>query len=60
MSNMQAKTGTHSEANALSGYMKTQGGKTVVFSIMVNSHLPGSEAETHAIDKIAEAIWSAE
>jgi D-alanyl-D-alanine carboxypeptidase/D-alanyl-D-alanine-endopeptidase (penicillin-binding protein 4) len=58
--NMQAKTGTHSEANALSGYMKTQSGRTVAFSIMVNSHQPGGEAEVRAIDKIAEAIYAAQ
>jgi serine-type D-Ala-D-Ala carboxypeptidase/endopeptidase (penicillin-binding protein 4) len=57
---LQAKTGTHSEANALSGYMTTQSGKTVVFSILVNGHLPGSDAELHAIDKICEAIYTVE
>jgi D-alanyl-D-alanine carboxypeptidase/D-alanyl-D-alanine-endopeptidase (penicillin-binding protein 4) len=55
-----AKTGTHTEANALSGYLTTAGGKTLAFSILVNGHRPGSEAELKAIDRIAEAIAAAE
>ena len=51
-----AKTGTHSEANALSGYLTAASGKTLAFSILVNGHRPGSEAEVQAIDRIAEAI----
>jgi D-alanyl-D-alanine carboxypeptidase/D-alanyl-D-alanine-endopeptidase (penicillin-binding protein 4) len=55
-----AKTGTLSEVNALSGYLTTASGKTLVFSILVNGHRPGSEVELHAIDRIAEAIAAAE
>ena len=55
-----AKTGTHSEANALCGYLTTASDKTLVFSILVNGHRPGSEAEVEAIDHIAEAIAAAE
>ena len=55
-----AKTGTLNETNALSGYLATDSGKTLAFSIMVNGHLPGSYAEFHAIDRIAEAIAAAE
>lgn len=55
-----AKTGTLNEANALSGYMATSSGKTLAFSIMVNGHRPESNAEEHAIDRIAEAIAAAE
>jgi D-alanyl-D-alanine carboxypeptidase/D-alanyl-D-alanine-endopeptidase (penicillin-binding protein 4) len=54
-----AKTGTHNEANALSGYLATASGKTLAFSILVNGHRPGSEAELKAIDRIAEAIATA-
>jgi len=57
---MWAKTGTHEEANALSGYLTTATGKTLVFSILVNSHRPGSDAEVEAIDRIAETIAAAE
>jgi D-alanyl-D-alanine carboxypeptidase/D-alanyl-D-alanine-endopeptidase (penicillin-binding protein 4) len=57
---MQAKTGTHNESNALSGYLETASGKTVVFSILVNGHRPRSNAEVQAIDQIAEAIAAAE
>jgi D-alanyl-D-alanine carboxypeptidase/D-alanyl-D-alanine-endopeptidase (penicillin-binding protein 4) len=57
---MQAKTGTHNESNALSGYLETAGNKTVVFSILVNGHRPGSNAELQAMDQIAEAIAAAE
>jgi len=55
-----AKTGTHSEANALSGYLTAASGQTLAFSILVDSHRPDSEAELQAIDRIAEAIAAAE
>jgi D-alanyl-D-alanine carboxypeptidase/D-alanyl-D-alanine-endopeptidase (penicillin-binding protein 4) len=55
-----AKTGTHNEANALSGYLQAESGKKVAFSILVNSHRPGSTAEEQAIDRICEAIAAAE
>lgn len=55
-----AKTGTLNEVNALSGYLTAASGRTVVFSILVNGHLPGSDAEIHAIDRICEAIAAQE
>jgi D-alanyl-D-alanine carboxypeptidase/D-alanyl-D-alanine-endopeptidase (penicillin-binding protein 4) len=55
-----AKTGTHSEVNALSGYLTAASGKTLALSILVNGHRPGSVAEVQAIDRIAEAIAAAE
>ena len=57
---MWAKTGTHSEANALSGYLTAASGKVLAFSILVNGHRPGSQAELEAIDRIAEAIAASE
>jgi D-alanyl-D-alanine carboxypeptidase/D-alanyl-D-alanine-endopeptidase (penicillin-binding protein 4) len=51
-----AKTGTLNETNTLSGYLTTASGKTLAFSILVNGRRPGSDAELHAIDRIAEAI----
>jgi D-alanyl-D-alanine carboxypeptidase/D-alanyl-D-alanine-endopeptidase (penicillin-binding protein 4) len=55
-----AKTGTHNEANALSGYLTASSGRTIAFSILVNGHRPGSNVELQAIDRIAEAIAAVE
>jgi D-alanyl-D-alanine carboxypeptidase/D-alanyl-D-alanine-endopeptidase (penicillin-binding protein 4) len=55
-----AKTGTLNEVNSLSGYLTAASGKTLVFSILVNGHRPGSDAELKAIDRIAEAIAALE
>lgn len=55
-----AKTGTMNEINALSGYLTAASGKTLAFSIMVNGHRPDSDAESRAVDRIAEAIAAAE
>ena len=55
-----AKTGTLNETVALSGYLAGASGKMVVFSIMVNSHRPGSNAEAQAVEKICEAIAASE
>ena len=57
---LQAKTGTLNESSALSGYLTTATGKTLTFSIMVNGHRPGSDAELKAMDRIAEAIAAAD
>jgi len=51
-----AKTGTLNEVNALSGYLTAASGHTLAFSIIVNGRRPGSDAESQAIDRIAEAI----
>jgi D-alanyl-D-alanine carboxypeptidase/D-alanyl-D-alanine-endopeptidase (penicillin-binding protein 4) len=55
-----AKTGTHSEGRALSGYLECASGQTVIFSILVDHHLPGDNADRDAMDKIVAAIAAAE
>jgi len=55
-----AKTGTHSEGRALSGYLDCASGRTVIFSILVNNHLPGSNVDRDAMDKIVAAIAAAQ
>ena len=57
---MWAKTGTLNEVTGLSGYVRAASGRTVAFSILVNGRRPGSDAEAHAIDRIAEAIYDAD
>ena len=59
-SKLWAKTGTLNETVALSGYLTTASGNTLAFSILVNGHRPGSNAESQAIERICEAIAAAE
>jgi D-alanyl-D-alanine carboxypeptidase/D-alanyl-D-alanine-endopeptidase (penicillin-binding protein 4) len=54
-----AKTGTLGEARALSGYVECASGRTVIFSIMVGNHLPGSSADREVMDQIVGAIAAA-
>jgi D-alanyl-D-alanine carboxypeptidase/D-alanyl-D-alanine-endopeptidase (penicillin-binding protein 4) len=54
-----AKTGTHDEAHALSGYLTAASGKVLAFSIIENGNRPDSDADVYAIDRIAEAIAAA-
>ncbi len=56
-----AKTGTLTETNALSGYLTTRSGNTVVLSILCNDHDPAASDAAHkAADRIVEAIYNAE
>ncbi len=55
-----AKTGTLGETNALSGYVDTASGRTVIFSILIDDHTPGSSASRKAMDQIVAAIAAEE
>jgi D-alanyl-D-alanine carboxypeptidase/D-alanyl-D-alanine-endopeptidase (penicillin-binding protein 4) len=59
-SKLWAKTGTMTGVNALSGYLTAASGRLLAFSILVNGHRPGTEAELQAVDQIAEAIAAAD
>ncbi len=50
-----AKTGTLGQSRALSGYVTTTAGETLVFSVLVDTHLPGS-ADRSVMDRIVTAI----
>jgi serine-type D-Ala-D-Ala carboxypeptidase/endopeptidase (penicillin-binding protein 4) len=54
-----AKTGTLGEARALSGYVECASGRTVIFSIMVGNHMPGTSADRDVMDRIVAAIAAA-
>lgn len=51
-----AKTGTLGESRDLSGYLTAASGRTLVFSVLVDNHLPSGGADRVAMDKIVEAI----
>jgi serine-type D-Ala-D-Ala carboxypeptidase/endopeptidase (penicillin-binding protein 4) len=55
-----AKTGTLGEARALSGYLDAASGRTIIFSIFVDNHLPNTTDDRDAMDKIVAAIQAEE
>lgn len=55
-----AKTGTLSEARALSGYLVAASGKTIVFSVMAGNHTPRTTEDRAVMDRIVAAIAAAE
>jgi D-alanyl-D-alanine carboxypeptidase/D-alanyl-D-alanine-endopeptidase (penicillin-binding protein 4) len=55
-----AKTGTLGESRALSGYLETASGRTVIFSVMVDTHAPNDGgSDTKVMDAIVKAIVGA-
>ena len=54
-----AKTGTLGESRALSGYVDAASGKTVIFSVFVDTHTPTTSADREAMDAIVVAIAAA-
>ncbi len=57
--NVFAKTGTLGEARALSGYVVCASGRTVIFCILVDNHLPQTHDDRDATDRIVAAIAAA-
>ncbi len=54
--NLRAKTGTHSDAVTLTGYINTVSGSTLAFSILVNNFTHDSKEISKAIDTIVEVL----
>ena len=54
-----AKTGTLGESRALSGYLTAASGQTIVFSILVDNHLPDTHNDRTLMDHIVELTAAA-
>jgi D-alanyl-D-alanine carboxypeptidase/D-alanyl-D-alanine-endopeptidase (penicillin-binding protein 4) len=54
-----AKTGSLKEDSSLSGYVTTATGRTLVFSILCNRHMPGTSARA-IVDRLVGAIEAAD
>ncbi len=56
---VSAKTGTLDEVNSLSGYVTAASGRTLVFSILCNKHMPQARI-TPVIDRLLADVANAE
>ena len=59
---LSAKTGTLGESRALSGYLTTASGQALIFSVLVDDHLPtasGPPPDRTIMDRIVESIATA-
>ena len=54
--NVRAKTGALSQANALSGYVTTGGGQTLIFSLIGNNYTGPSRDVTRVFDQICALL----
>lgn len=55
--NVRAKTGTMQGVTTLSGYLRTQQGKTIAFAIFINNYLKkGREVKLKIVDAILEIL----
>jgi D-alanyl-D-alanine carboxypeptidase/D-alanyl-D-alanine-endopeptidase (penicillin-binding protein 4) len=55
-----AKTGSLGETAALSGYLDAASGRTLIFSVFVDTHTPVHSIDRATLDKIVAAIAAAE
>ncbi len=53
-----AKTRTLGETRALSGFVVAASGQTLIFSVLVDDHLPGTSDDRAVMDRIVELIAS--
>jgi D-alanyl-D-alanine carboxypeptidase/D-alanyl-D-alanine-endopeptidase (penicillin-binding protein 4) len=54
-----AKTGTLGQTRSLSGYLTAASGRTIVFSVLADTHAPGTTADRIIMDRIVETIAAA-
>lgn len=55
-----AKTGTLGNQVALSGFLTTQKGKLLIFSVLVNNHMNSAGNVRRAVEKFINQVWQSE
>ncbi|MCD6087430.1 MAG: D-alanyl-D-alanine carboxypeptidase/D-alanyl-D-alanine-endopeptidase [Candidatus Hydrothermae bacterium] len=58
--NLRAKTGTMTGVSALSGYMYTEKGDLLAFSIIINNYTSGGEKAKSFEEKLLEALYESD